>query len=582
MPLGQTPCHARRGTLFVCAILLLSLLGVDDADAQRRRRRRTIEPPAVVLDEGSGRSATGQPQLDSNSNDPLAFLFDWQRALAKRMPSALAWALLAAPFWLPLLIWLLVRMSRRRPRDDDDKADEVALKSRAALPRLGELATPSVPELNLDDDHRALLRADRQVSLYETFLALGGGPEPIRAWRATARDELTPELWSGFVAGEHGELRARLRARWLKRLARERVLAWMLEHPLVGGERLEVGLPDDLEVATLNELGLIGADGLGVSPDGLQEELIRRVRRALTLSYRGADNPFALQLIARRAEMPALLLGAEEAAELPETHPLTVLLCGLHALDRANTSGLVDQRGQSLQSCMDRHLEQGHPRVLGEGLATYALLPLPGPEPDAMGPALACVAGAAFSPATVALEISRQLPSMSTSALEALGRLAAVALANPDQPPGRTLLLKLRAQLGEEVLRSELGMTRGLEQALGREIGRSPLWPASRAGSPELALIGLHRRRLEHALYELEACYARLTQVLAKVAYAGQTRRDQRIAAQRLGFVLAGFGPQNFVEIEGLRKAATAACATLYEPPHKSLPSPGTALPAAL
>ncbi|MCK5796663.1 MAG: hypothetical protein KAI47_05750, partial [Deltaproteobacteria bacterium] len=467
---------------------------------------------------------------------------------------------LASPFWLPPFIWLLLLVARRR-----QEVKETAVQP---LPRLSERPTPTPTPPNLSNEQAILERPSPDPSIYGTLLALGASTESLKAWRRIAEDELTEELWVALVAGEHDALHTRLRERWLKRLARERVLAWINKEPLIAQEQLQVEIPDDLEVATVNELVMIGHDGLAVEPDGLQEAILTQARRGLTETYRGADNPFVLERVTRREKFPALLGTAPEAEDSNLRSSLAALLCGTSALDTLTAAGLINtRRGAHLRDHLQRHHDQKRGKIPDEGCAAHAILRLPGPEPEGIGALLASVAGAAYSPATVALEISRLLPSADGASLERFGRLAITALAAEDKPQKARIHAGFRALLGKDTLDRALPTARALEETIARDINHNPLWPKVKPGhSPILALVTLHRQRLEFALNQVDTAHARLTQVLAKVAYAGRTRRDQSIAAQRLGYALAGFAPTIFQALEGeLAEAAAKAAASLYE-----------------
>jgi len=541
--------------LFVLAlfagIALTLFAGIWQADVAEARRG---------LGPDEARPSAPKPQLDQpTSDDPLAFLFRWQKDLSKSMPSAVAWVALAAPFWLPFCIWLLVINLRRRRR-----RRVLATPSEPPLPRLPEVSRDAPPPLELTGEQDLLARQNNAASLYETFVALGPTAEAVAAWRRVASEELTPELWSALVAGQHENLLPRLRARWLKRLARERIRVWLLAHDVITRDSLDIQLPDDLEVASLNELGLVGHDGLGIDPDGPQDELLRETRRLLALAYRGADSPYSLELLSKRTGSRALLLGADEHSELPSTHALAVLLCGLPVLERAAAAGLFDKAlGNRLRAVL---AEAKAVDVPAEGCASHALLGLPAPEPPGIGMLLAALTGAAIGPASVALAISRELGAVSAAPLERLGHLAAKALAEPHDLGGQHINHQLLDLLGQQRLEQEHQRARALEHDIERRAHKEPLWPAvSGSRAPDVALVQLHRRKVEHVLAQVQTASACLTRVLAKVAYAGRTKSDQSIAAGRLGYALAGLGnlAADFDD-EGMTIAWDAAQAVLY------------------
>lgn len=545
--------------------LLLVHVSVQTLAAPRRTRPAHRANPQALLHPQEGRAPAPAPQLDQpESDEPLAFVFDWQRRLAQSMPGAVAWGLLAAPFWFPLLLWVVVTRLRRRREDRSDAEGDTAA---PPLPRLPEVAPPSLPLLELSAEQTLLLKGTQEPSLHETFVALRVGTESLHAWRHVAQEDLTADLWTALVAGEHSELRRRLRTRWLKRLAFERLEAWLGEHPLVTADKAEAQVPADLEVAALNELCLVGRDGLALTPDTAQDELLRQTRRGLTLAYRGADSPYTLEYVAKQASIPALLLGPKEDLNQPPTHPLALLLHGLPAFERMVATGLFsDGRGQELREQVEEHRKKVGRPLDADGPATHLLAQLPGPEPAGIGMLLASIAGAAFSPATVSLQLSRTLGVIESGPFQVLGRLLAPALADANSVVGQAVQGHLRRLLGEGALRTALERTRELEHAVERQAAKEPLWPTVKAGhAPDVALMQLHRRLVEQATVRVALASARLANILAKVAYAGRQQRDQRIAAGRLGYVMAGLGPGLFEGAEdALAAAAQAAVAAAY------------------
>lgn len=509
------------------------------------------------------RQAAPPPQIEAPNDDPLGFVIGWQKDLAKRVTSPVSWVLILSPFWLPIFVLWIRRIVVARKKNRKEKERE-----QPPLPRLPELATPKLAlPMQSSAAQSVFLDAKEGIALVERFAALGVSEEVLVVWQKLLQNELSPKIWQAWIDGNHGELRERLGTRWLKQLAFERIRLWLLEHPLIQGEQLDVEISSDLEVASINELGLISkTTGLGVNPDSAQQEVLRYAKRALTLAYRGADNPYTMEMLAKKADLPALLLGPDDSLDLPSTYHLSIALHGVNALRRAVKIKLISERGEDYAASLMQHRKQKKKEVKAESCVSHALLFLPDTEAKGIGVFLAAVAGAAFSPQTVALEISRHLTQLDNKAFEKLGRLCAESLAKPSSESGQLFVLQIKRMLGEKTLKDGLIEVQRIEHEISQHCQKAPIWSGVKiSSSPLLSMFQAHKAKIEYTLNLVPFAEARLSQILAKVAYAGAAKRDQVLAASRLGYVLAGLGSQLFVgQSEKLIEASKAAINELY------------------
>ncbi|MBW2736229.1 MAG: hypothetical protein JRH20_27905, partial [Deltaproteobacteria bacterium] len=457
-------------------------------------------------------------------------------------------------------------------------------RSRLVLPRLPDVAPPGmVPPLKLTGDEAVFASQKGPHPLEVALVTLGLGDDVLQALRYELSSSFDAEKWATDSEDVKSEREA-LAERWVRRLARNRVEAWLSTHPLVVEPELEPHMPDDLELTSLDDLCLVYASGLGTDLDNEQNELVREARRALKLSFRGAKSPFVLELIAERVKVPALL-GSQQGRLLASRYPLAVLLYGEQAHGQAVSLGVVPSMGDELNAQFAAAREQRETKNIvmlpAEGPVFYLLSQLgtvssPSARqqtvsstsgrgassarqqtvPPAGGFLLTALMGGRIGIKEVTLQLSRRLKNLPSDLRQALGQIgfgAATALAKTESPARTRLLKNLAALLGDRLLTQEMERVSEREKVLERNLSHDAVWPQIKpAQSPEMVLIRLYQRRLARQREELGVAIVRALRIFRELAYAGETRRDQELAATRFGYALSCFGPNLFSGLKEL------------------------------
>ena len=525
--------------------------------------------PSAASAQGEERSAPPPPDLSTpeDAASPIRAIQAWHAGLSRHIPSALAWGILGAPLLLPPLVWLVWR---RRARGDQRSSGQ-----RGELLRLVTIPDPTAPSAPQAQAPHALAHlletplpcttptAAEPTSLHEVYVALGARPDLLSPFLGELSARFDASGWIALLKTSTSEPLSGICSLWIKTVARERISSWLAEHPALAEDGLVVHLPHELDAAALDAISILRADGLAVEPDGLQAELLRQLRRGLTLAYRGGDNPFVLETVARKAALPAIHQGVDDTVELRSHYPLAVLLFGLPAHRKAVAAGLSVGTDDELTHHLAEHRRRQNAPSEAEGTAFHLLLQGGSLSPG-MGMALASIAGGSFSPASVVLHLSKAIKDLSSGAakaLEALGIEGALALR--ERPAlGELLLANLKRSLGsetlEEALQSATNALREFEKTGTREAFISGL---RQHQAPDFSLLRHHRQRVAEKLEQLPQAVFRTQQLWAKLSYAGSTAHDRTIAARRLGYFLAGLGPEFFrgAPRELLRLAAGAS-----------------------
>ncbi|MCC6750989.1 MAG: hypothetical protein IT371_25255 [Deltaproteobacteria bacterium] len=443
------------------------------------------------------------------------------------------------------------RRRTRRPGAGPSKAQvAAAVLEPLGVPQPSEDEKVPLPEpLVLTPAQELLCAAGVEgFSLYEVCLALGPEVEAVEDFRRVVEAHLAGDAWSTAVSDGRADTLSPLRGPWVRATALRRVERWLAAQPTIKKPGLQVQVPGQLERGELGTLTLTRADGLGVELTEEQEALLGQARDALALTLRAPDHPYQLAAVARELALAALLPAAREDRGPGATPlPLALLLGGLVAQRHAEGRGLSRLgAGTELCAALDEHHELVQTPVPAEGLATFALSQMDGVELPGMGALLAAMAGAAFSPSTVVLKLSKRAGEVSgeaAAALERLGVRAARALAHPGQGDGPALAEGLSQLVGEPLLAAELRGWATAARSLGKGALRVPLYrDLGAVEQPDAALVELHRAKLEHAARHAVAARRRVLLILHKLAYEGAHGEHRTAAARRLGYAVAGLG----------------------------------------
>jgi hypothetical protein len=491
-------------------------------------------------------------------------ILSWHAALARTLPSPLAWGVILSPIGLPILILILVRVLRRRrraalargPRDrraGEERVDPPRERPRPGGPRSDRTA-PVLIALNLSKDQEVLVaRSGQGPSLYDTLLALGPDLEALRGFRTLIRRELDAAGWASAVAdGRVTRLRA-LGPEWTATVAIARLTGWLGRHPLVAERSLCVQAPSGIGEDAVDGLTLTKSDGLGATLEPEQKQLIYQARRALARIGATIEEPLSLVAAAGQtrllALLPASLIEAGERAEAP--FGLGLAIRGLPALDWAIAVGLFPAE---LANDLRDHLRE-HDKLVGtpvpaEGSAVHALECLRGQgSGEPLGLLLASVAGAAFSSGSVALRMSKRVAGVFAAeahgALERLGDRVRATLADASAPDHKALTENARWLLGELLLSEEAKRAATVVKEVERWSGKDTLWKTAGADAPrppDLALATLHAYRVKVAMEQAGQARARLFAILERLGHAGEGERERRLGAERLGLTVAAFG----------------------------------------
>ena len=560
----------------IIAAALFLVCGAD-VDAQGRRPKKdNVEPayrsnlpperlPVPIEDDGS--TDVKKPAASETS----LFFVSWHAALCRYMPSPAAWAVLAAPVWLPLLIAIVVWMRRRSPvpagpaarkgppakapPPEETTKPAPAPRARRQQAHQQTSKVPSVEEaVELSREQEVLCaRHGEQLSIYDLFVALGPRADALRAFRRAAQSTLDANRWSGTVRDGKLERLRPLCVLWVRELAMARISAWLSSHPLVKERRLLVQVPGILEPGEVDGLALTEADGLAATLSPELQELQQQGRQALSLVAEASDRPLVLMATAKATGIAALLgpnLGDTEIGEgLQQVYGLWLLLGGVAALNEGAGIGLSRaELGPEFRDALKEHERLVGTPVPAEGCAVHAIQALGGGNLDGAGTLLAAVAGAAFSPSSIVLRMSKlvgEIKEASTlSALARLGELVAPLLADETSAEGKALLAAIRTVLGEDLLKEEVRRCLAMSREMEKPLAKEPLWKTSSGApvNPDVALLALHEARVEHTAAQALLARERLLHILEKLANAGERSSEKVIAARRLGCAIAGLG----------------------------------------
>lgn len=358
--------------------------------AKRRRRRPAAQP---VINPGSERTVAPSPtELAPRpaEDDVAKTVVGWYRKLARQLTPTGAWVVVSSPLWLPLLLWLVVKVARARARRTPRPG---VTRAPVSMPELSISAeAPPMPKQRPLDPAAALMLVGSPVgdatskaspSLHETFTAIAPAQDTFLAFRKALASLTDSKTYRELQKEPDPDWIARLRACWIKGLARLRVYGWLTEHPLVTGESLVVQMPDELEAAALDGIALLQTSGLAVKLDSLQDQLLRQARRALGMVYRSDGDPYLLRVVKRNLELPALLFGPNDTATDDQGFWLSLVLFGQVALERANALGSKLPQSEELAVAFAKHKASFSEPITGEGLIVAMLsenpaLSLPG------------------------------------------------------------------------------------------------------------------------------------------------------------------------------------------------------------
>jgi hypothetical protein len=483
------------------------------------------------------------------------------------MPGVAASVALSAVVWLPLLVLLMIwRAARRRPATpvrrmaaSEESGTAVRERGPASAKASRSRVMPSAGSSKDDaPEPAALTRAQETLvvrlsdglSLYDHFLGLGSDPDTLHRFRNMMREPIRATAWAAAMGGE-AELLRNAGLEWVKDVAAQRLAAWLAAHPLVKEKELRVQLPASLEEDELENLTLTQADGLGVSLSEGQKSLLLQARRTLARVLASSYRPFPLLVAAgatgTRALLPAHLREVSDETRTPWA--LSLLLEGMVALDWTVAAGLnSSSRGAELRDHLHEHRKLVGTSVPAEGCAVHAIQALGEAALEGVGILFAAAAGAAFSPSTVVLRLTQRVAAIrATPVLDALARLgtaAVVTLEDTGAKDRATLLDNLGGIFGAHLLEQELKRTAALVKEVERLSSKDPLWrhgPDS-SETPDLALVTLHLMKVQGALSQTAPAVERSLAVFYKLAYAGATPEEQRIAARRMGYAVAALG----------------------------------------
>ncbi|MBK8480219.1 MAG: hypothetical protein IPL40_03425 [Proteobacteria bacterium] len=562
------PSRSHSPRVVARALLLLLVVG---GAASARVHGAAAAPRDAVLEpvaDEAPRAAPPTPEPPPRASPAIVALFELGREgaidcwawLRQRLPGALVWPVLTAPLWVGLLVLGLLRVVRARRRGGAVRGaglagrmpaapNEEAGPTPAAAPDAAiELAPP--PELSRLE--QLLLAPDgAQPSLHETLVVLGARAEVMVALHEQAAQLLDGPRWAALAAEGRSEHLRPLRARWIAAVATDRVVQWLATQPSVAQPRLQVSRPARFEVAEVVNLGLTQANGLGVTLKPEQRALLQQAQQALSLVYERPGDPYVLIAAAERSgvgglrALPAGVVNEGSALSLP------LLLHGMAALTHASGAGLIDLAvGRELATALKEHQRVVGAPVANEGSAAHALERTRGAAAEGIGTFLAAVAGAAYSPAAVVMRLSKlagERPDPTRQlALGRLGDRVAVALRDASEGSGAAIYANLGRVLGLELVRVHGAELAEIERTTKTLALRQPLWGKEGRGAtpPDLALLQLHRKRIDQQEQQVVAAQQLGWAILQQLAYTGKAGDNLANAQRRLGYAIAGFGAE--------------------------------------
>jgi hypothetical protein len=562
---GPAPYRRR----LAAAALLLALGGLvqqpaaaqgkpaDPADELSRNPLQDRKPSRGLVVDGNEEQAEQRPgpglweRITGVARQVPLVVEEWYGWLAARMPAPVAWAVVATPPVLILslaLAWAVRRRVRERREHQAAARGPVTGVVEVPLPEL--LAQqPSIPPLRLNPAQRLLMRPDGDwPSLHESLLVLGVEAGVLEALRRAAPGALNAGDWAAAVSDAKLKALRPLRAGWVAAVAAQRVERWLAGHRLVARTGLRVAMPSELDPDSLGSLTLTFADGLRAPLVRTQQELLEQARALLEPVLARPENPYVLFELSRGESRPVLLGGQQEQ---PPAGPdkLALLLHGIPALERRLSAweGHAEVFAE-LQQALDEHRGIVDRPVPAEGCGVHALsglkrVPLPG-----TGMLLAAVCGAAFSPSSVLLKLSKLAGGVSSARQRRLygrlGQAVGAALSDRSQGDGAQIVANLREILGVSLLAHERERRDQQLRELGRDFARDPIWQAgdSDPDPPDVVLVQLQRLLVDHLSRHAETALNRLLGQLQMLAYGGTKGASQKTANLRLGYAVAGLG----------------------------------------
>lgn len=580
---------ARNWIATIGISVAVSMSGVDRAMAQPQPKKSTPlleteglrpreappipEAPTVgPLNDTEGGANTVVVDAVVGTTEHIPGIFrSWHRSLSRFLPEELAWSLLVillcAPLYVAVAYAIYHRRTRRKRTHDGDNDDFVekaaptrAKRSTTTVQALGADSSTKKEErdpaevrmeLTLDPVHEVLhLPGQHGVSIYETFVGVGPDADALRGFSRAAHAKLEPATWATAVSDRRAALLERLGTDFVNRVATQRLAKWLSQHPLVGGAGLSVQVPELFETSEVATLDVTRRDGLGAELSPQQKQLVQQSRKALAQVFAASGNPFHLIVAANENEVRALL-GEAWSKESP--YGLSLLLSGLSSLEHGIAMGLSSRTlGKEFREALAEHRRIVDTPVPAEGCALHAIQLGDGLALDGMGIFWAAVAGASFSVSSVVVRISQQIARVRSdaqlNALKYLGIAIANALEHPEGVDCQAISMNLSTMLGIDRLEAEGKRCVELSRLAEKELEREPLWagtdnPACKGDfRPDIAIIELHRRKLEAMQHHAVLARQRLLQIIDKLSYAGDQQASHELALRRVGYVIAGIG----------------------------------------
>ncbi len=475
-------------------------------------------------------------------------LLDWHRWLSGYMSPYVAWGVLSSPIWFSLIFFLIRAATGNGPAGVKKKKQQTLSRKESVLrPLIGEEKEPEAPPLELIPTEKLLTAAEqKRPSIYETFLILGANEDVLRSFRRIVAEDLEAVYWEAAIKDGRTDLLRSLRAKWVKDLAVKRVVAWLSEHPHVTHAGLKVNAPPAYDVSELDSLTLTQPDGLGAQISANQLVLLKQARTGLAQVFQAAENPYTLFLVAQACKISALSGFKNDGDREP--YPLALLFTGLKALSHGTTVQLnTAQHAQEFSQAIEEHHRLVKTDVPGEGCVVHALYRTAGVSLPGIGSLLASAAGAAFSPASVVISVSKQVNALSHDQQNAIARLGAAFLEAFGKKEGsdcKAILANLRRLLGVELLEAEGQRVHALGRLTERLSSKEPLWQSKSTPvpPPDLALVKLHQKMVEHLRRQAPLVERRILEIWDKLAFAGSKADNLQNAHCRIGYVVVGLG----------------------------------------